>query len=190
MLAVLSLIILPAVKVAPERMPFFYFIGNLGALGGALLAAALIDTWGRKGTMLLGYSMTSIGVFFLCFASTPHTVMAAYTLVMFSVVWATNAAYIVSSEILPVHNRATGLGISVAAGRIGAFVAPLLLSFIYQRTHQAVFALLALTILSLPGPVASLIWCFKGTEGSKCSLEDISRETVTPGPGRPPREKR
>ncbi len=185
MLAVLSLIILPAVKVAPQRMPFFYFIGNLGGLGGALLAAALIDTWGRKGTMLLGYTMTSIGVLLLCFASTPHTVMAAYALVMFSVIWATNASYVVSSEILPVHNRVTGLGLSVAAGRNGAFTAPLLLAFIYQQTHQAAIAMLALTILSLPGPLASLIWCFKDAEGSNRSLEDISRQAVNPWPERP-----
>jgi len=176
MLAVLSLIILPTVKVPPERMPFFYFIGNVGALAGALLAASLIDTWGRKGTMLLGFTLTSVGVFFLCFANTPQTVLAAYTLVMFSVVWATNAAYIVSSEILPVHNRATGLGISVAAGRVGAFGAPLLLSWIFQQTHQSGLAMLVLTILSLPGPLAALIWCLKGTEGSKRSLEEISRE--------------
>jgi MFS family permease len=174
MLAVLSLIILPMVKVEPQRMPFFYFVGNLGALGGALLAASLIDTWGRKGTMLLGFTMTSLGVFLLTFAGTPKAVMAAYTLVMFSVVWATNAAYVVSSEILPVHNRATGLGISVAAGRVGAFVSPLLLSFIYQQTHRATLAMVALTVLSLPGPVASVIWCLKGAEGSKYSLEEIS----------------
>jgi MFS family permease len=176
MMAVLSLIILPTVKVPPERMPFFYFIGNVGALTGALLAVALIDFWGRKGTMLLGYTLTSVGVFFLCFANTQQTVLAAYTLVMFSAIWATNAAYIVSSEILPVHNRATGLGISVAVGRVGAFGAPLLLSRIYERTHQSGLAMLVLTILSLPGPVAALIWCFKGTEGSKRSLEEISRE--------------
>jgi MFS family permease len=177
MLAVLSVIVLPTVKVAPQRMPFFYFVGNLGALGGALLAAALIDTWGRKGTMLLGFTLTSLGVFLLGLASTPPTVMAAYTLIMFSVVWATNAAYVVSSEILPVHNRATGLGLSVAAGRVGAFVAPLLLSFLYQRTHKAGLALMTLTLLSIPGPVASLIWCLKGTEGSNCSLEEISHKS-------------
>jgi len=177
MLAVLSTIVLPAVKVAPQRMPFFYFVGNLGALGGALLAAVLIDTWGRKKTMLLGFTLTSLGVFLLGFAATPKTVMAAYTLIMFSVVWATNAAYVVSSEILPVHHRATGLGLSVAAGRIGAFFAPLLLSILYQQTHKAWLALVALTLLSIPGPVASLIWCLKGTEGSNCSLEEISRKS-------------
>ena len=177
MLAVLSVIVLPAVKVAPQRMPFFYFVGNLGALGGALFAAVLIDTWGRKRTMLLGFTLTSLGVFLLSLASTPHRVMGAYTLIMFSVIWATNAAYVVSSEILPVHNRATGLGLSVAAGRVGAFIAPLLLSALYQKTHNAELALITLTLLSIPGPVASLIWCLKGTEGSNCSLEEISRKS-------------
>ena len=174
MLAVLSLIVLPTVKVAPERMPFFYFVGNLGALAGALLAAVLIDTWGRKGTLLLGFTLTSAGVFCLSFAGTQPAVMAAYTLIMFSVIWATNAAYVVSSEILPVHNRATGLGVSVAAGRVGAFTAPLLLSAIYQHTHRAEVAMLTLALLSVPGPVAALIWCFRGTEARNQSLEAIS----------------
>ncbi|HVV71990.1 MAG TPA: MFS transporter [Verrucomicrobiae bacterium] len=176
MLAVLSVIILPTVKVAPQDMPFFYFVGNIGAFGGALLAAGLIDTWGRKGTMLLGFTLTSLGVFSLYFAVTPHTVMAAYTLIMFSVVWATNTAYVVSSEILPVHKRATGLGLSVAAGRVGAFFAPLLLSGLYQRTHHPGVAMVTLAILSLPGPIAALVWYFKGAEGSQCSLEAISQK--------------
>ncbi len=175
MLATLSLIILPTVKVPAERMPFFYFVGNLAALGGGLLAALLIDTWGRKGTVLLGFTGTTFGVFCLCFAGTPHSVLWAYSLVMFSVVGATNAAYVVTSEILPVSNRATGLGFSVAAGRIGAFGAPILLSLIYEYTHKPGSALLALAVLSLPGPIAALVWCFKGTEGMNRPLDETSR---------------
>jgi MFS family permease len=178
MLAALSLIILPTVKVAPERMPFFYFVGNVAALGGGLLAALLIDTLGRKGTVLLGYVMTTFGVLYLCFASTPLTVSLGYSTVMFSVVWATNAAYVLSSEILPVRNRATGLGLSVAVGRIGAFGAPLLLSQIFEHTHRPALALVALAVMTLPGPIAALIWCFKGTEGSNRSLEEISLESA------------
>jgi MFS family permease len=175
-MATLSLIILPTVKVPPERMPAFYFVGNCAALGGGLLAALLIDSFGRKGTVLLGYTMTTLGVCYLCLASTHQTVAVGYSLVMFSVVWATNAAYVVTSEILPVRTRATGLGLSVAAGRIGAFGAPLLLSLIYEHTHRSGLALLVLAVLSLPGPIAALVWCFKGTEGSNRSLEEISRE--------------
>jgi nitrate/nitrite transporter NarK len=105
--------------------------------------------------------------------------MAAYSLVMFSVIWSANVAYIVSSEILPVRNRATGLGISVGAGRIGAFGAPLILSLVFQHTHQSSLALLVLTILSLPGSIAALIWCFKGTEASNRSLEEVSGEIMS-----------
>lgn len=178
MLAVLSVIILPTVKVPPDRMPFFYFVGNVAALGGSLLAALLIDAWGRKGTLLLGYSMTTLGVFCLYFASTPQMVLVAYSLVMFSVIWASNAAYVVTSEILPLHYRATGLGLAVAVGRVGAFCTPLLLSAMYEHTHKPGLALVALTALTLPGPIAALIWCVKGTEGSHCSLEEISREAA------------
>ena len=79
------------------------------------------------------------------------------------------------------HNRATGLGISVGAGRIGAFGAPILLSIIYQSTHHTTLALLAMMLLSLPGPLAALIWCFRGTEASNRSLEEVAREAVDVG---------
>lgn len=178
MLAILSLVILPAIGVGPTEMPYYYFVGNVAALGGGLLAAMLVDTLGRNLTVLFGYSMTTIGVICLCFAHTSSSVLVAYSLVMFSVVWATNAAYILSSEILPVGNRATGLGISVSAGRIGAFGAPLLLSAIYQSTQRSMLALVALTVLSLPGPISALIWYLRGTEARNRSLEELSGEPL------------
>jgi MFS family permease len=183
MLAVLSIIILPTVKVPSTQMPFFYFVGNLASLGGSLLAVLLIDTWGRKGTVTLGYIMTTLAMFFLYFAKTPGAVLAGYSAVMFCVIWASNTAYIVTSEILPVRYRATGLGISVAAGRIGAFSAPILLSLIYERTNKPGLALLLLTAMTLPGPIAAVIWCIKGTEAKHCSLEEVAREENTDGNG-------
>jgi nitrate/nitrite transporter NarK len=119
-----------------------------------------------------------LGLFYLYSATTPQTVLVAYSLLMFSVIWAANAAYVVTSEILPLRNWATGLGLSVAAGRVGAFCAPMLLSMIYEHTRKSGLALLALTILTLPGPVAALAWCLKGKEGRNRPLEEVSRETV------------
>ena len=183
MLAVLSIIILPTVKVPSTHMPFFYFVGNLASLGGSLLAVVLIDTWGRKGTVTLGYMMTTLAMFYLYFAKTPQTVLLGYSAVMFSVIWASNTAYIVTSEILPVRHRATGLGISVAVGRIGAFSAPILLSLIYERTNKPGLALLLLTAMTLPGPIAAVIWCVKGTEAKHCSLEEVARDGNADGNG-------
>jgi len=174
-MALLSLVILPQVNVPAGRMPFFYFAGSLAALAGSLLAAFLLDAWGRKGTLLLGYTMATVGMVCLYFAATPASVLLAYSLVQFCVIGASNSSYVVISEILPIRNRATGLGISVAAGRVGAFTVPILLSL----AHRPGLALLVLTAMSLPGPVAALIWCVKGVEGKNRSLEEICNEVAT-----------
>lgn len=117
MMSLLGLVVLPAVKVPAEQMPFFYMIGSAAAFGGSLFAALLLDTWGRKGTVLLGYTLTTLGILHLYFATTPAGVLLAYPMLLFTLIWSSNSAYIVTSEILPVRNRLTGLGISVAAGR-------------------------------------------------------------------------
>jgi MFS family permease len=177
-MSLLSLIILPQVKVPTEQMPFFYLVGNGGALAGGLLAALALDSLGRKTTVLVGYVLTTLATVCLYFAATPTAVLLAYTLVQFSVIGASNSAYIVISEIMPVRSRATGLGISVAAGRIGAFSAPILLSNIFLATGRPELALLALTAMTLPGPVAALVWYFKGIEGKTHSLEEVSNEAA------------
>ena len=176
--ATLSVIILPVVKVPVEQMPSFYLIGYVGALAGSILAAFLLDSIGRKVTILCGYVLTTLAVFNLYFASTPLAVMIGYTLLMFFLIGTSNSSYVVSSEILPVNNRATGLGISVAAGRIGAFFAPIWLGEVYTRTHHSGWALLVLTAMTLPGPIAALIWYFKGVEANNRSLEEVSEETM------------
>jgi MFS family permease len=174
MMALLSVVILPHVNVPAERMPFFYFVGSLGALGGSLLAAVLLDTWGRKGTVFAGYTLATTGLLILYFAATPTAVLFSYAFVQFCLIGASNSSYVVTSEILPVRNRATGLGISVAAGRVGAFTAPILLSL----APGPRVALLTLMAMALPGPVSALLWCFKGVEGNKRSLEEVSNEVA------------
>jgi MFS family permease len=172
MMALLSLVILPHVHVPAERMPFFYFIGSLAALGGSLLAAVLLDTAGRKGTVFTGYTLATAGIIALYFAATPMTVLLGYAFVQFCMIGASNSSYVVTSEIFPVRNRATGLGVAVAAGRVGAFTAPLLLN------HFPGVALLILAAMILPGPVAALIWCVKGIESNKRSLEEVCNEAA------------
>jgi MFS family permease len=176
--AALSVIILPVVKVPSERMPTFYLIGYVGALAGSILAAFLLDSIGRKVTILCGYILTTLAVLNLYFATTPLAVMIGNTLLMFILIGTSNSSYVISSEILPVNSRATGLGISVATGRIGAFFAPLWLGEVYNHTHQSGLALLVLMAMTLPGPIAALVWYFKGVEANHRSLEEVSEETV------------
>jgi MFS family permease len=174
--AALSVVVLPTVKVPAEEMPTFYFMGYLGSLGGSLLAAYLLDKIGRKATILGGYILVTLAVFNLYFASTPTAVMIGYIALMFVLIGTSNSSYVVSSEVMPVNNRATGLGISVAAGRIGAFFAPLWMGSVYARTHEAGWPLLILTAMTLPGPIAALVWYFKGIEANNRPLEEVSGE--------------
>lgn len=182
-MALLTLM-LESIHVSIARNPSFYLIGNTAGLAGGLLAAYLVDAWGRKGTVLLGYIMTTAGAYYLYFARTPMTVLIGYSLLEFSVMWASNSAYVVTSEILPIRNRATGLGIAVASGRVGAFISPLLLSSIFASSGKPSLSLLALTVMTLPGPLAALIWCLKGIEGKNRSLEEICREVENRANGR------
>jgi MFS family permease len=174
--AALSVVILPAVKVPSEQMPTFYLLGNVGSLAGSLLAAYLLDKIGRKVTILGGYVLVTLAVFNLYFASTPIAVMIGNIVLMFVLIGTSNSSYVVISEIMPVNNRATGLGISVAAGRIGAFFAPLWMGTVYAQTHKAGWPLLILTAMTLPGPIAALVWYLKGIEANNRPLEEVSGE--------------
>lgn len=175
--AALSVVILPTVKVPAEQMPTFYFMGYVGSLAGSLMAAYLLDKIGRKATILGGYILVTLAVFNLYFASTPIAVMIGNILLQFILIGTSNSSYVVISEIMPVNNRATGLGISVAAGRIGAFFAPLWMGAVYSQTHRAGWPLLILTAMTLPGPIAALVWYFKGIEANNRPLEEVSGES-------------
>ena len=79
-------------------------------------------------------------------------------------------AYPTFSEIFPTHLRSTGIGISVAIGRIGAFIAPLLLTSIADSAGM-VPALLVLALFWLIGAIAMIPWYFHGVEGKGTPLE-------------------
>jgi len=170
-MGLLSLVILPAVKIHPQDMPNYYLIGNVAGIGGGLLAAFLLDRAGRRGTLFAAYSITALAIMYLFFAVHPAQVLIGYSLVQFGVVWAYISAYVVSAEVLPTRMRATGLGISVAVGRIGAFFAPLILLQTFVIFHTAVAPLLALLVMVLPGPIAALMWWMRGFESRHLSLE-------------------
>jgi predicted MFS family arabinose efflux permease len=63
--AFLALFILSAVAVVPTFAPWFYLIGNLGALVGGISAAALLDSIGRKITVPAFYTLAALGVLLL-----------------------------------------------------------------------------------------------------------------------------
>jgi nitrate/nitrite transporter NarK len=76
------------------------------------------------------------------------------------------------SEIFPTHLRSTGIGISVAVGRIGAFIAPLGLTMVANAAGLSA-ALALLAAFWLIGVIAMIPWYFRGVEGRGVSLEAL-----------------
>jgi MFS family permease len=171
--AFLALFILPAVEVAPRFVPWFYLIGNLGALIGGIIAAILLDKIGRKITVPTLYALAATGVLLLAAATRTgdwRWVLVAFTLANLFATGSWISAYPTFSEIFPTHLRSTGIGLSVAVGRIGAFLAPLALALVANAAGMLP-ALMLLAAFWLIGVIAMVPWCFRGMEGKGTPLE-------------------
>lgn len=171
--AFLALFILPAVQVGTTFVPWFYLIGNVGALVGGVTVALLLDRVGRKLTVPISYLLAAGGVILLTMAIQTHDwrwVLAAFTLANLFATASWISAYPTFSEIFPTRLRSTGIGLSVAIGRIGAFGAPLALTMMATDFGMTP-AMLLLASFWLIGALAMVPWYFKGIEGKGMTLE-------------------
>jgi MFS family permease len=173
--AFLALFILPAVAVPSQFVPWFYLIGNLGALVGGIVAAVLLDKIGRKITVPSFYVLAALGVLLLAAATYTRdwrSVLIAFTLANLFATGSWISAYPTFSEIFPTHLRSTGIGVSVAVGRIGAFIAPLGLTVVANAAGMLA-ALVLLAAFWLIGAIAMVPWYFLGVEGRGMALEAL-----------------
>jgi MFS family permease len=173
--AFLALFILPAVAVPSQFVPWFYLIGNIGALAGGVVAAFSLDKIGRKITVPVFYALAACGILLLAGATSTRDwrwVLAAFTLANLFATGSWISAYPTFSEIFPTSLRSTGIGLSVAVGRIGAFLAPLALTVVANAAGMLA-ALALLAAFWLIGVIAMIPWYFRGVEGRGISLEAL-----------------
>ena len=172
----LPLIVLPHLHVADEAVPWFFVIGNVGAAAGGAIAALMLDKVGRKATVTGFYLLAATSMLAMAQATVTESaavVMVVFTLANFCATGSWIAAYPTFSELFPTHRRATGIGFSVAFGRIGAVIAPPLLVALAQ--HFSILA--AFGVLGgfwLLGAVAMIPWSIWGIEGRGQPLEVIA----------------
>jgi predicted MFS family arabinose efflux permease len=167
-------VLIPAqVDVTSAAVPLFYLIGNIGALAGGFTVAALIDRLGRTAVTRLSYGTASISVLLLALAAlakSPTATLVAFTLCVFSATCSWISAYTTFSELFPTELRATGVGISVAAGRLGGMVGVVGLSYSVAGLRLiSAFAILA--VFFAIGALAALQWGrWGGIEGRDLPL--------------------
>lgn len=92
---------------------------------------------------------------------------------MFCTTTAWVGAYPTFTELFPTHLRATGVGVSVAVGRVGAIIGKVVLGLSAAAFGLFTgFALLA--GFWLIGAAAAVVWWVRGIEGRGRTLEALS----------------
>lgn len=173
--AFLPLVVLPKLGIAEGRVPWFFILGNIGAAFGGILAAWALDRIGRKATVTGFYVLAALSMLGMGLASRSGNVAGvtwAFIIANFCATGSWISAYSTFSEIFPTDLRSTGIGFSVAFGRIGAATAPPLLIYLAGRwTPMAAFGLLA--SFWLIGVIAMIPWCIGGPETRNLALEAL-----------------
>lgn len=178
LLALMPLVILPRLHIADAAVPWFFIIGNLGAAAGGLIAAAMLDKAGRKVTVTGFYLLAAASMVVMEAATVNESVRGVLLAFIIANLCATGSwisAYPTFSELFPTRMRATGIGFSVAFGRIGAAIAPPVLIAVAQHLSLA-FAFALLGGFWLLGAFAMIPWSIWGVEGKHLPLEMLARE--------------
>jgi MFS family permease len=181
--ALLSVVVLPQVHIAQRDIPFFYILGNVGALAGGLAASMVIDRLGRRATVITSYSAAAAGVLLLAAATATgrgEWVTAAFIVANAAATAAWTSAYPTFTELFPTHLRGAGVGASVAVGRVGAIVGALALPDLATGLGATASYLLVVAFW-LAGVAAMGVYAWRGgQEAARRPLEFLTRAPLAP----------
>ncbi|KAJ9064294.1 hypothetical protein DSO57_1032115 [Entomophthora muscae] len=205
----MSLGIFPDVYIVEDHVALVYLYGVLCTIPGFILVSLTVDVVGRKVLLPIFYTLAiiAVGCFIPAYMSkSVPLITAAHCFYQFSYTTASMTIYLSLSEAFPTHLRATGIGLSVAAGRIAAGASPFLVNHIFHNTggekvrasQEAMANVLRATgkvretdlaniygasgiIMAFfgAGLIMSLFWAAFGIEGKNRSLEDMNVDTAT-----------
>jgi MFS family permease len=165
------------VNVGAGTVPYYYVIANLGALAGGLLVSSTLDRVGRKPTVFWAYVAAAASCLLVAAAATtgsPALTLGAFTVAVFFATTAWVSAYPTFTELFPTHLRATGVGASVAVGRVGAILGAVVLAQTASSFGMwTAFATLA--GLWTIGAIAAGIWWLRGIEARGMTLEALAQ---------------
>ena len=175
--ALLSVVVLAQVHIGQREIPFFYIIGNLGALAGGMAMSSFFDRIGHRATVGASYTAAAAGVGLLALATrtgSPALVTAAFALASAAGTAAWTSAYPMFTELFPTHLRGAGVGASVAVGRAGAIVGTLALPAIAVSIGPA-WSYLLVVGFWLAGAAAVAVYAVRGgVEPAGRPLEAVS----------------
>ena len=108
--------------MAPQASLLF----NFGSVGGALLCGWLVDRYDARWPLTIAYAGLIVSLFALSQANSTTLIVFLSGAAGFFLLGANYALYGVAPVYYPSAMRGTGSGASVAVGRVGSIVGPLL----------------------------------------------------------------
>ena len=164
------------VNVPAGTVPYYYLVANFGALAGGVAVSWALDRVGRRPTVFFGYSAASLSSLLVAAAAlsgSPGWTLAAFTVAVLFATTAWVSAYPTFTELFPTHLRATGVGASVAVGRLGAILGAVVLAQA-ASSFGLWSAFVTLAGLWAIGALAAGIWWLRGFEARGMTLEAIA----------------
>jgi MFS family permease len=170
LVAIAGIALFPALGVPPHDVPLLYLAGAIGGLGGQILTALGVDAWGRRPVMLVAFAAAGLLALVLGHVHTLPLFVAVFVAFSAASGATGSGAYVLISELFPTELRASGIGLSVAVGRIGAIISPIAFYALFSHAGAgAVYAGMA-SIFAV-GAAAMMWWLRFGVEGRGRSLE-------------------
>ncbi|WP_316397098.1 MFS transporter [Bradyrhizobium sp. 33ap4] len=149
---------------------FYTILISLAGIPGFLVSAWLVESWGRKATLVMNLLCGAIACHFYGSAADQTQLIIAGLCMQFFLFGMWSALYAYTPELYPTHVRATGTGFASAVGRIGSLIGPYVIGVILPAAGQGgVFALGAGAFV-----VAALAVLLLGEETRGRTLEIIS----------------
>ncbi len=108
--------------IAPQASLLF----NFGSVAGALLCGWLVDRFDGRWPLTIAYAGLIVSLFALSQSNSMGVIVILSGAVGFCLLGANYALYGVAPQYYPTQVRGTGSGASVAVGRVGSIVGPLL----------------------------------------------------------------
>ncbi|WP_375780047.1 MFS transporter [Bradyrhizobium sp. ma5] len=149
---------------------FYTILISLAGIPGFLVSAWLVESWGRKATLVMNLLCGAIACHFYGSAADQTQLIIAGLCMQFFLFGMWSALYAYTPELYPTHVRATGTGFASAVGRIGSLIGPYVIGVILPAAGQSgVFALGAGAFV-----LAALAVLLLGEETRGRTLESIS----------------
>jgi putative MFS transporter len=159
---------------AVTQSVYYTVLISLGGIPGFLMAAWLVERWGRKPVCIVTMLGGGIMAFFYgqsaVFGGNVSLLVGSGLLMQFFLFGMWAVLYTYTPELYPTSARATGSGFASAIGRIGSLLGPVVTGLVFPVTGQGgVFALGAMCFAI----AAAVVWLF-GMETQGKTLEELS----------------